>query len=108
MTIRRCSGCAQLVHFSPASPLPSCWNCGIRCDLARPDALGRALSLLPEMPLLSQGLGVARLALVAAAPIAVLMLLLSGSFDIHVVSDFGASLLRTPSAEGLQMGCFGL
>lgn len=108
MRIRRCSACAQLVHFRPACPSPSCWNCGVRCNFARPNALHRALWLLPELPLLSQASGLARLALVAAMPIAALMLLMCNSFDIHIVHDFGSALAWPPPAStSLGTGCFG-
>ena len=108
MKIRRCPACAQLVHFQPARSTIQCWSCGSRCNFSRPSALDQALSLLPSLPPLSHSSGKARLALAAAAPIAALMLLLSGSFDIRVASDFSASFLGAAlPPEVLHTGCFG-
>jgi hypothetical protein len=91
MKIRKCSGCAELVHFNALSKTQWCWNCGARVNATSPPTLAdRTLHLASErtqnvtfgfsLPLVWK-----KVALLSALPIAATMLLVCNSLDIYIV-----------------------
>ena len=99
MKIRKCPYCAQLIHFEPRPSPLICWNCAHRTDAAKLRTPGekrwqRAVALFDQtLPMPSRLVGVARVALLCAVPIAALMLLVCNGFDIAIVRDAAAPFL---------------
>jgi hypothetical protein len=93
MKIRPCPGCAQLVHFEESFPIEKCWNCGLTTDFSHLKTPEERLFLWigslfdRTLPDCSGLVGVGRVALVIAVPIAVMMLLICNSFNIRIVPD---------------------
>ena len=103
MKIRRCPACAQLIHFDPPRLTRACWSCGRVCDARSRMVFEEALAarawalleaLLDWLPPCSRLVGVGRVALAAAFPIAVLMLLLCNGFDIRIVEEPASPFFR--------------
>ncbi len=117
MKIRYCPHCVQLVHFEPDSPIQRCWNCHnvTNFDLVKLPEERFALWLLGHLNVVGRGLArlcprpsikspwnqkntnlgplpsmLAKAVLVGSIPIVILMLLVSNSFDIHIVHDLTA------------------
>lgn len=100
MTIRRCSDCAQLVHFEARRDILRCWNCGRACHARAEYFLWPRLRAFASRALLldrlscERAVGWGRVALAAAFPIAVLMLLISNSLDVRLVDNIISPFLR--------------
>ena len=100
MTIRKCPHCAQLTHLDTGERVPLfCWSCAARVDFgalqsrANRFTASAATSLDRASPNPSRLVRAARIALVVAVPVAVLMLLICNGLDIHIVRDASASFL---------------
>lgn len=104
MEIRHCPGCAHLVHFEPSTPTQKCWNCGTVTNyshLKTPEEqlglwllCGLDIVLEKTLPSCSHVVGAGKVALAVAMPVAIVMLLIGNSFNIHVVHDFTAPFLQ--------------
>ena len=97
MKIRLCPACAQLVHFEANRAIQECWNCRRATDFSTvkapeerlglwllsgaENALSRVFFLWPNR------LRAGKIALVAAMPVAIVMLLLCNSFDVQILHD---------------------
>lgn len=96
MKIRKCPNCAQLIHFEPRQFTLVCWNCAHFTNTAQLQTpgekrVGRARAVADRaLPNPSRLVGIGKVALVVAVPIAALMLLVCNAFDIHVVRDAAA------------------
>lgn len=100
MTIRKCPHCAQLTHLDDNERAPLfCWHCAARVDFAalqtRESRLlnDAATAFDRALPNPSRLVRAGKIALVAAVPVAALMLLVSNGFDIFVVRDVTAPFL---------------
>ncbi len=97
MTIRKCPQCAQLTHIDKGERAPLfCWNCAARVDFGAPSRhllAGAAIAFDRALSDPSSLVRVGAIALVAAVPVAALMLLLCNAFDIFVVRDAAAPFL---------------
>ena len=96
MKMRFCPDCVQLIHFESDAPIQRCWNCGALTDFSllrtRPQKLALWLgwSLDRALPSCSRLEDVGRVALIAAVPSAVIMLLLCNSLHITIVHESAA------------------
>ncbi len=96
MKIRKCPHCVQYIHFDCEVGTRRCWHCGRLTDFAKRKSLEENFALLPDARLsvfLSSLLGFVasgnrkEAVLLAALPIAVIMLLVCNSLQISVVHD---------------------
>ena len=96
MKIMKCPGCAELNHFDSAPTVERCWNCGLLTDFSQRKSPEEQVMLFLDAkisqvfcPLLTiqrlQGWGT--MAMVAALPVAVIMLLVCNSLHITIVHD---------------------
>ena len=96
MKIRKCPGCAQLIHCDAHQNRVRCWNCARLSEVAplatAEEKFGRtSLAAFDRaLPHPSRLVRVARIALVVAAPVAALMLLIGNGFDLAIVRDAAA------------------
>ncbi len=100
MTIRKCPHCAQLTHLDDEGRAPFfCWSCAALVDFAAmrtPSqrwALSAATALDRALPNPSRLVRAAKISLVAAVPVAALMLLVCNGFNIWIVRDVAAPFL---------------
>lgn len=96
MTIKKCPGCVQYIHFDFHVGFEKCWNCGLLTDFSQLKSPEERLILLLEnkLSVIAQPFServhfraVGKAALVMALPVAVTMLLICNSLNISIVHD---------------------
>jgi len=96
MKIRRCPGCAELVHFDPHRPLKRCWNCALVSDFSPRQTVGRkwlswaGSSLDRSTSNYRRLIHVGKCALLVALPFVAIMLLACNSLNITLIHDASA------------------
>lgn len=102
MKIKKCPECVRYIHFDGRIGVEKCWNCGLVTDFLRhPDARQKfwrwadsQLSVwLSPFSNLAKWKRCGQIALMAALPCAVVMLLIGNSLQIQIVRDAAAPFI---------------